>query len=55
MFRPTSVIIGTAVENVLIAYNFIERNEISYDMSERIDWLKAVEIWGWCNGVILRV
>ena len=45
MFRPTSVVIGTAVQNVLIEYSFTERNEISYDMSERIDWLKAVEIW----------
>jgi hypothetical protein len=46
MFRPTSVTISTAVENVLIECSCIA--EILPGMSvvcELIDWLRAVENW----------
>jgi hypothetical protein len=37
MFRPTAVIISTAVQNVLIEYSCIDRKEIYYDCSFRMD------------------
>jgi hypothetical protein len=52
MFRSTSFIISTAVQNVLIEYGCLA--EILSGMSvvcEWIDWLIAVENWGWCNKV----
>jgi hypothetical protein len=52
MFRPSSVTISAAVQNVLIECSCIA--EMLTGMSvfcEWIDWLTALENWGWCNEV----
>jgi hypothetical protein len=50
MFRPTSVIISTAVQKVLIEYSCIAEMISGVSVvCEWIDWLIAVEICGWCN------
>jgi hypothetical protein len=51
MFRPTGVIIKTAVQKGLIEYSLV--TEIISGMSVVIEWIDcliAVEIPGWCNG-----
>jgi hypothetical protein len=54
MFRPTAVIISTAVQNVLIGYSTVVLTEMISGVSvvcEWIEWLIVVEIWWWFNEV----